>query len=97
HDSRAEQVAVLGSAAARRLGITTLAVRPAIFIDGIPFTVLGILDDVARNTDTLFNVLVPRHTAQTLWGPPDPSDRAQMLVQTRVGAAQVVARQIPLA
>jgi putative ABC transport system permease protein len=97
HDSRAEQVAVLGSAAARRLGITTLTVRPAIFIGGIPFTVVGILDDVARNTDVLFNVLVPRATAHALWGPPGSSARAQMLVETRVGAAQVVAQQIPLA
>jgi ABC-type antimicrobial peptide transport system, permease component len=97
HNDRAEYVAVLGSAAASRLGITTLAVRPAIFIDGIPFTVVGILDDVQRNTDVLFGVLVPRATAQMLWGPPDPSKRAQMLVETRVGAAQVVAQQIPLA
>lgn len=95
HEDRREPVAVLGSAAARRLGITTLAVRPAIFIDGMPFTVIGILDDVARNTDVLLDVLVPRRTAQALWGAPDT--RANMLVETRVGAAAVVARQIPYA
>jgi putative ABC transport system permease protein len=97
HDGRAEHVVVLGPAAASRLGITTLAVQPAIFIDGIPFTVTGILADVARNTDVLFDVLVPRTTAAALWGPPDVSARAQMLVETRVGAAQVVAEQIPVA
>jgi putative ABC transport system permease protein len=97
HDQRAEQVVVLGSAAARRLGVTTLAVGPAIYIDGIPFTVVGVLDDVQRDTDLLFDALVPRRTAEALWGPPDVSNRAQMLVATRIGAAQVVAGQIPLA
>jgi putative ABC transport system permease protein len=97
HDQRAEQVVVLGSAAARRLGVTTLAVGPAVFIDSIPFTVVGILDDVQRNTDVLFDALVPRRTAEALWGPPDVSARAKMLVATRIGAARVVADQVPLA
>lgn len=97
HDSRAEQVAVLGSAAAAQLGVTTLAVQPAVFIDGTPFTVVGILSDVQRQPEVLFQVLVPRGTAETLWGPPDASERARMLIDTRVGAARVVADQAPLA
>lgn len=97
HDNRAEKVAVLGSAAAAQLGITTLAVQPAIFIDDVPFTVIGILADVDREPDVLFQVLVPRRTAETLWGPPDASERARMLIDTRIGAAQIVADQAPLA
>jgi putative ABC transport system permease protein len=97
HDGRAEQVVVLGSAAARRLGVTTLAVRPAIFIGDIPFVVVGVLADVERKPDLLFSALVPRRTVERLWGPPDPSVRASMLVDTDVGAAQVVAEQVQLA
>lgn len=96
HDSRAEPVAVLGSAVASRLGINNLAVRPAILIDGIPFTVVGIIDDVQRHAEVLFTVLVPRGTAEAMWGPPD-SDTPVMLVDTEVGAAQVVADQAALA
>jgi putative ABC transport system permease protein len=97
HDGRGEAVAVLGSAAAARLEVTNLAVQPAVLIDGVPFTVVGILDDVQRQPDALFQVLVPRRTAELLWGPPDPGDRARMLVDTEVGAATVVADQAPLA
>ena len=49
-DERAEQVVVLGSAAANRLGIVSLAGGPAVFLDGNPFTVVGILDDVRGRT-----------------------------------------------
>jgi putative ABC transport system permease protein len=90
-------VAVLGSVAAAQLEVTNLAVQPAVLIDGVPFTVVGVLDDVQRQADVLFQVLVPRRTAEVLWGPPDQGDRARMLVDTDVGAAQVVAEQAALA
>jgi putative ABC transport system permease protein len=97
HDERAEPVAVLGIAAARQLGVTNLSVQPAIFIGGVPLTVIGIIDDVQRLPDVLFDVLVPRGTAERLWGPPSTSDRARMVVDTRTGAATVVAGQLSLA
>lgn len=97
HDDRAEQVAVLGAAAAAQLGIDNLAVGPAIIIDDVPFTVVGIISDVQRQPEVLFQVMVPRRTAEALWGPPDVSERARMLIDTRIGAAQIVAEQAPLA
>jgi putative ABC transport system permease protein len=97
HDERAEPVVVIGKVAATQLGVATLATRPAIFVDGMPFTVVGVLNNVDREPEFLFDVIVPRRTAEALWGPPDAADRAKMLVQTQVGAAQVVAAQIPLA
>src|SRR5690606_26315763 len=57
HDQRAEPVAVLGAVAAAQLGIDNLAVQPAIVIDDVPFTVIGIIADVQRQPDTLFQVL----------------------------------------
>lgn len=97
HNDRGEHVAVVGLAAARRLGITTLAAQPAIFIDGIPFTVVGVISEVDRLPDTLSAVLIPRQTAQRLWGPPDRGQEVKMLVSTDLGAAVTVADQVALA
>jgi putative ABC transport system permease protein len=97
HDSRAEQVAVVGAAVAQRLGLGRLDAQPAIFVDGIPLTVVGIIDDVQRRTDTLFAVLVPRRTAQHLWGMPDSSQQPVLLIDTELGAAQVVGEQAAVA
>ncbi len=97
HEARAERVAVLGEAAARQLGVTRLEAQPAVFIDGTAFTVVGVLSDVARHADLLFTVIVPRRTAQTLWGPPSGSARATMLIDTELGAARQVAGEAALA
>lgn len=97
HDSRAERVAVLGAAAARQLGVTELELRPAVFIGGVPFTVIGVLEAAERLPELMFAVLVPRHSAEAFWGPPDSARRAKMLVETELGAAQVVAAQAALA
>ncbi|MGW6685645.1 ABC transporter permease [Streptomyces sp. NPDC054961] len=97
HDARAEQVAVIGPAVAARLGITTLDTQPAVFIGDIPFTVVGILAGADRKAELLLSVLVPRTTAERIWGPPVGGQRAAMLVTTRLGAARQVADEAPYA
>jgi putative ABC transport system permease protein len=97
HESRAQNVAVLGQAAATQLGISTLENQPAIFIDGQPFTVIGILASDARLPQLNIGVTIPESTALRLWGPPKSGSTAQMLIRTRLGAAQVVAAQVPVA
>ncbi|MEU7469874.1 ABC transporter permease [Streptomyces sp. NPDC044984] len=97
-DDRAEPVAVLGSGAARRLGVSRLDRRPVIFIGGTPFTVIGIVGDVERKAEVLSSVIVPRGTAHRMWGPPGKRDQpARMIVDTELGAAADVAGQLPLA
>jgi putative ABC transport system permease protein len=96
-DARAEPVAVLGEAAAADLGVTSLVGRPSVLIDGVPLTVVGIVEAVERQPDLLLSVIVPRHSAEALWGPPGSAGPAHLLVETRVGAARVVAAQLPLA
>ncbi|MFJ5550852.1 ABC transporter permease [Streptomyces sp. NPDC093225] len=96
HEDRRLQVAVIGSAVATRLGITTLQNGPAVFIGSTPFTVIGILEDVDRRPDLLMSVMVPRSTAERIWGPP-ADDRATMLISTRLGAARQVADEAALA
>lgn len=96
HQLRKERVAVLGRGAAERLGIQRLDAQPAVFIDGSPYTVVGIVGDVKRSPELLLGVVIPSSTALAAYGPPkDP--RASMIVETRLGAAKVVADQIPLA
>lgn len=61
-----------------------------------PFTVTGIIEDTERKADLLLSVVVPRTTAEKIWGPPDGGS-ATMLVSTELGAAQQVARLAPTA
>ncbi len=96
HAARKEHVAVLGSAAAARLGITRLDAEPAVFIDGAPYTVVGIISDLRRLPELLLSVIVPDTTALSAYG--EPTDqRANMLIETRLGAAQLIAHQAALA
>lgn len=97
HDNRNDRVVVLGAGAARRLGINHLSGSPAVFINAIPFAVIGILTGVERNSELLSAVLLPRHTATTLWGQPEDVSTVIMRVDTYLGAAQTVARQLAVA
>src|SRR5262249_51257998 len=96
HETRAQNVAVLGESAAAELGITSLENQPAIFIDGQPFTVIGIIASSQRLPQLGVGVTVPESTALRLWGPP-AHEQAQMLIHTTLGAAKVVAEQAPVA
>jgi putative ABC transport system permease protein len=97
HQRRAERVCVLGAAAAYRLGLSRLDAQPAVFVAGTPLTVIGIVTDVDRQTDALQKVLVPSSTAELLWGSPTAGEPARMLIETQLGAAQLVGEQAPLA
>jgi putative ABC transport system permease protein len=96
HESRAQDVAVIGRSAAASLGITSLQSQPAIFIDGQPFTVIGIVATSQRLPQLTVGVTVPASTALRLWGAPTQV-QAQMLIRTTIGAAKIVAQQAPVA
>ncbi|MFC8012639.1 ABC transporter permease [Streptomyces cinereoruber] len=95
HEAREQRVAVISTGVAARLGITTLETQPAIFIGDEAFSVVGVVDDVRRKADLLLSVIVPRSTAEEIWGP--PAGEAGMLVSTRLGAAPQVAMESALA
>ncbi|MGE5827303.1 MAG: ABC transporter permease [Micromonosporaceae bacterium] len=97
HERRAEMVAVLGAAAARQLGITRLDSQPAVFLGGLPLTIIGIVGNVDRDPDTLFSIMVPTRTALRLWGPPARGTVPMMIIETQLGAAAQVAREAPIA
>ncbi|MFE6457637.1 ABC transporter permease [Streptomyces cinereoruber] len=93
---RREPVVVIGRTVAQRLGITSLGTDPAVFIGDQSFTVTGIVSDAERRPELLLAVMVPRTTAEALWGAP-AEGAATMLVATELGAASQVAREAPVA
>src|SRR6266571_5335958 len=97
HQAHAQNVALLSSATAASLGISSLQQQPAIFIGGQPFTVIGIIASDPRLPQLNLGVTVPESTALRLWGKPPAGQGASMLIHTRLGAAQVVAGQVPIA
>jgi len=96
HQDRGEHVCLLGGPAAQLLGITRVDNQPAVFINGIAYTVLGIISSTQRLPETLLGMIIPSRTALTLYGPPTNSP-AQAVIRTQLGAAQLIARQAPLA
>lgn len=95
HADRSSRVALVGAAAARQLGLPPLDRLPAVFIGGVSFTVIGIIEEVDRNPDLLLSVAVPSTTASDLWGP--QSVPTQVLIDVQPGAAHQVGSQAPIA
>ena len=94
---RRERVAVLSDSAARRLGITRLDAQPAVFINGVPYLVVGIISDLQRHPELLLGIVIPTTTATTQFGPPTTNFPAHMVIQTKLGAARQIAAQTALA
>jgi macrolide transport system ATP-binding/permease protein len=89
-----DRVAVLGPNAALRLGIVDLKQLPAIAIGDNLYLVIGILSGVARQPDLLGSVIIPEGTARHDFGLAGPGS---VVVETRIGAASLIAEQTPLA
>jgi macrolide transport system ATP-binding/permease protein len=94
HSERADRVAVLGPDAARRLGIVGLEQLPAISIGDHLYLVVGILRDVRRKPELLGSVIIPEGTARRHFGLAGPGT---VVVETRIGAAYLIARQARMA
>jgi hypothetical protein len=94
HSIRGDRVAVLGPSAAQKLGINGVEQLPAINIGDYTYLVVGILDGVARQPGLLGAVIVPEGTAQRDFRLTSPE---RVVIETRIGAAKLIARQTPLA
>jgi macrolide transport system ATP-binding/permease protein len=94
HSLRSEKVAVLGPNAARQLGIGKVAHLPSISIGDEVFLVIGILDTVERKHTVLSSVIIPEGTARDLYRLRAPES---VVIETKVGAASLLSRQVPLA
>jgi putative ABC transport system permease protein len=98
-----QHVALVDTTTASSLGISAarLASHPAVFVDGIAYTVVGVYSSAQRVVTDESAMLIPENTALADFGNPQPGignqNEAQMVVATRIGAAQAVARQIAAA
>lgn len=88
------RVAVLGSGAAAELGVDVTTKSPTVFINGVPFTIVGVISDVDRQASLLRAVVIPTTAAVKLWGQPSYEGEPTLSVRVRTGAAAVVGSQI---
>jgi putative ABC transport system permease protein len=95
HQQRSERVALVGRAAANKLGIVRIDNQPAVFLGDIAYTVIGILDDVERNPDLLLSIVIPTSTATN--DLPSTGSTYEVLIDTDPGAAALAGRQAPTA
>jgi putative ABC transport system permease protein len=99
----AQHVAMIDTATANELGISAarLADQPAVFVNGMPYTVIGVYSAAQRVLGGQKAMLIPERTALAEFGNPEPGignqDEAQMIIATKLGAARVVTRQIAAA
>ncbi|MEU0564977.1 ABC transporter permease [Nonomuraea sp. NPDC005983] len=93
HLARRDKVVVLGQQAARMLGITRLDRAPAVFIGEHAYTVIGVLGDLRRERDLGTAVIVPPTIGQRF----GLRHVTRVLVNTALGAAELIARQAPAA
>lgn len=94
HSSRADRVALIGRNAADQLHVTRVDNQPAIYLGDRLYVVIGILAAVERQPSLLGSVVIPEGTAQREFGLAAPGS---VQVETRVGAANLIAGQLPLA
>jgi macrolide transport system ATP-binding/permease protein len=94
HSARADRVAVLGSTAAEQLHLTQVDNQPAIFIGDRSYVVVGILAAVERKPSLLGSVIIPEGTARREF---ELSAPTSVQVETQIGAAGLIAGQLPLA
>ena len=98
-----QHVALIDTATAGLLGISAVRLpsHPAVFVNGIAYTVIGIYRSAQRVVSAESAMLIPEKTALADYGNPLPGignqEEAQMVVATRIGAAQAVAQQIAAA
>lgn len=94
NSQRSDHVAVLGSGAAIRLGVTSVAQMPALRVGDDLYSIIGIINSVARQQDLMGAVIIPEGTARKEYGVTTPD---LIVIETQIGAAALIAQQAPLA
>ncbi|HUD39308.1 MAG TPA: ABC transporter permease [Streptosporangiaceae bacterium] len=98
-----QHVAMIDTTTAAALGISParLPSHPAVFVDGIAYTVIGVYSSAQRVVSDESAMLIPENTALADYGNPTPGiggeEEAQMVIATKIGAAETVASQIAAA
>lgn len=87
-------VALVGAGVADRIGLGDAAMAPVIWIDGVAFTVTGVIDDSTYLAQLIDAVVIPRSTAEAL--APEPPLSTTGYVLTDRGEANRIAGDLPL-
>jgi putative ABC transport system permease protein len=95
HEKRAERVAVVGAGAAETLALGDVSSTPSVYLDGVAYTVVGVLDPATGPPDLGLSMVLPTATALAAYGPP-ASPRATMAVEARAAHATEVAGQLAM-
>lgn len=85
--------AIIGDIVAAQLSLPPLDVRPTILVNGTPFAVVGIVDEVQRAPELLSAILTTPTDAVDVAHAANPS----VLISTAPGAARQVAQQASMA
>jgi len=94
HDARGDRVAVLGARAAERLGINRIDRQPSIFIGGLAYAVIGIVDDMQRIASLRDAVIIPLGAARADFG---LAGADELQVRILPGAGPQLAGQLGIA
>jgi putative ABC transport system permease protein len=94
HDARGDRVALLGARLAGRLGVARVDRQPSIFIAGLPYAVIGVVDDLQGRGDLRDAVVIPIGAARADFG---LAAATELRVVIAVGAGPQVARQAAVA
>nr|WP_255633247.1 ABC transporter permease [Demequina sp. TTPB684] len=94
HEERADDVVVLGPGAAAQLGIYRVDQQPVVFLGDRPFVVMGILADVARQSDLLGAIIMPEATARKHY---EYTSASTVQIDVQIGAAELIGAQAPIA
>ena len=87
-------VAVVGNIAAQELDLPQLSTEPYIWIDGVPFLVIGIANQDGVEPGNLNGVYIPFATASSLFKMNlDQNGPQEAVIETKPGSAQIVALQ----
>jgi putative ABC transport system permease protein len=86
---RREMIGLLGRSAASQLGITSIEGSPAVFIDSIPVTIIGIVGSAQEENKALLGVIIPPNVSPVFAS----GDTRRLIVSTALGAAQTVGDQ----
>ena len=94
HESRADDVVVLGPGAAQDLNIYRVDQQPVVFVGDQPYVVMGVLRDVARESELLNAIIMPEATARKHY---DYTSGNTIQIDVALGAAELIGEQAPLA
>jgi putative ABC transport system permease protein len=94
HDATAQRVALIGRLTADELGLVEVRPGDRVFVSGVGFTLLGIVEDGGRASSLRNGVVVPVATTDLFLM---DQERDRLLVVTAPGAAQDVEAVVPVA